>query len=425
MTFATLARSFLLNLVLLPTIPTAQAATPAPRLQLQAVELVGYVGDALKVAVELPCGSEFYGLVLVTPEPTKGAKKKLIPGKGRLEIAAAVLQDAIVCTTITEPKTIVADFVATRSFDVIAPFAVDGLNPRIVVSRLTDLKVRTGRSGITATTVEAIYQTKCGSALGALVRPGGGGRLEIGIVEKPSRPGSGRGDDCAPKTQRSMLTALSVEKHEVSALPEKPGSLGRAFTLRYATVKKGSVKRGVDRGVSMTYKRACNEAPVGIVMKDLGKGKDGKRQVELGVLVAHYYNLPCKNLEGKGAEDRIADQDLRLGKSVGLKMKATGRKLAKGEALLLKTPTALTMGGEGGIQVGYVRPCGQVDGAIYARDARGKLSVGVVVASRGKCVRRGASGAGASEVSLYQPFVAERVRTAGLAPLRLKGQPAH
>src|SRR4051812_10957009 len=92
-------------------------ATPGaafPKLLIHPVELKGYEGNgtALRLSIEMPCGGTFYGLV------TRAAKK------GVLEVAAAVAQDSIVCTSLPDPTEVVVDYLATTGFKVIEPMLV-------------------------------------------------------------------------------------------------------------------------------------------------------------------------------------------------------------------------------------------------------------------------------------------------------------
>src|SRR5262245_27326909 len=102
----------------------SQASLAIPKLQLHPVALLGYVGNDLRLGVELPCGGTFYGLV------TRAATK------GTLEVAAAVAQDNIVCTSMPRPFEVVVDYLATTGFKAIAPLPVDPSQNRLLVARV-------------------------------------------------------------------------------------------------------------------------------------------------------------------------------------------------------------------------------------------------------------------------------------------------
>lgn len=406
MTLGKLVRSLLLNLILTPlTTVTAEPAEAAPRLQIQEVELVGYRGQALRVQVDLSCGSELFGLVV---RAAKG---------NRLEIAAAVLEGNVICTSMPEPKEIVADFISTAGYSAVAAMAVDPQNPRLTVARTSDVKLLPASIQGNAQEVEAIYQTRCGTPVGTLIRRASANRLEVGFAERISTKGFS--EDCRQKQVRSRVAALNpAGRYDLSPLPEKPASLARSYDLRFAALKQGSLVRGTARGVDVTYKRACNEAPVGLAIDDKGLGADGKRHVEVGMVVAHYDNFVCP--QGRPAVwDTFGDEDVRLtGKNLAITLK--GPQANGGGGLGVKTPTSLALlksAQQPGLTVTYIRPCADQAGLLYTRDADDKLSIGVLMTSRpaGACAAKGL------EVSLYQPFLAERVRTTGVMPLRLKG----
>jgi hypothetical protein len=400
MTFAKLVRSLLLNFILSPFTGTAFAA---PRLQIQEVDLVGYKGSALRVQVDLSCGSELYGLVV---RATKG---------NRLEIAAAVMADSVVCTSLPDPKEIVADFISTAGYTAVAAMAVDGNNPRLTVARTSDVKLLPASAKGSAQEIEAIYLSRCGTPVGTLIRRANNNRLEIGVAETVNTHGFSA--ECRPKQARKRVAALNPQgRYDVSPLPEKPANLTRAFFLRYAAIKPGSLKRGTATGVELTYARACNDAPVGLVIDDKGVGADGKRRVEVGMIVARYYNFPCPAGK-KTVWDSFGDDDVRLtGKNLMIGFRAA----TDGETLSVKTPTMLSMvsGAKPGLTVSYMKPCASAAGVVYTRDMDDKLTIGVLMTTKSGLSCK----AKQSEVSLYQSFLAERVRTTGVMPLRLKGQ---
>src|SRR5687768_10062005 len=93
-----LVRPLAATLAALTTLALGSEASAFPKLQIHAVDLIGYEGTALRLSIELPCGSTFYGLV------TRAAKP------GTLEVAAAVAQDNIVCTSMPQPTTFLVDY---------------------------------------------------------------------------------------------------------------------------------------------------------------------------------------------------------------------------------------------------------------------------------------------------------------------------
>ena len=105
---------------------SAEAAAAFPKLQMQPIELVGYVGKAIRIAVTVPCGGEFYGIIASTNEKKKS-----------MALAAAVSQDSIVCTSMPSQKEVVIDYLDVTGFKTIEPMTV-GSNPRISIARISE-----------------------------------------------------------------------------------------------------------------------------------------------------------------------------------------------------------------------------------------------------------------------------------------------
>lgn len=401
MTLTKLARACALVLGTL----AAGKALALPKLQIRPVELMGYVGKSVKLSVDLPCGGEYYGLVASADT------------KGRLKVAAAVVQDAIVCTSTAETKEIMVDYLAVTRFKTIEPMNVNEGNPRLLVARISDLRlVQAGE----ASNLSAVYEPRCGRDIGTLIRKVGKGRLEIAFVESPA--GMPAMDGCELRQKKRVITALdTAAPFKVAALKDKPKSLSRAFRLKLAPLAQGGVKASPGTsGLSVTYKRECNEAPVGIVLGAPTRSKDGKPAVKVGVLVAEYYNFPCAAATtGKtGGMAVLSDRDLTL--PVGAKVLAMRE---KGELSVLQ-PTKIRHTNGQGVVLSANASCREEADAVYTRDGRGALTVGVLTGAveteMGKAPCRNPG----DDVSLKQPFVSTRIKTGMLQPLKLKGAPS-
>lgn len=386
--------------VFLTPLALASTAQAFPRLQIHPVELVGYAGSALRLHVELPCGGSFYGLV------TRAAKK------GTLEVAAAVAQNNIVCTSMPEPTEVVVDYLATTGFKVIAPMVIDPAQTRLLVARIQDLRiVKAGKA--TRSKLSATYEPRCGRMVGTLVRQTGARNLEVAIVERPDGMTLAA---CSARPRTRTITALNLKpRMKVRALRDKPASLNRAFELSLVEVRTGTVHMVKNGGISLTYRRACNQAPVGIVLGTPGR-VEGRVVVTVGVLVARYFNHSCP--VGAPAEnwEKLQESGLSLPVAADIAIIAPAN-----DGLTLHTPTKMSRKGVN-LRISHAETCGRETFAVYGRDGRGALAVGVLthqalqasaVASSCKKVP--------SEVSLAQPFVAPSVMAGELAVMRLKG----
>lgn len=381
----------------------AGKALALPKLQIHPVELMGYVGKSVKLSVELPCGGEYYGLVASADK------------KGHLKVAAAVQQDSIVCTSLPESVEVLVDYLAITRFKTIEPMKVDeGGNPRLLVARISDLRlVQAGEDS----NLSAVYEPRCGRDVGTLIRKVGKGRLELAFVESPA--GMPSMDGCESRQKQRVITALdTAAPFKVAALKDKPKSLSRAFRLKLAPLAKNGVRAnpGVAGGLSLTYQRKCNEAPVGIVLGAPQKAKDGKPTVKVGVLVAEYYNFPCAatNRGKDGGFATISDRDLTL--PVGARVVAAK---AAGELALLQ-PTKIRHTNGKGVIVSANASCKEEAEAVYTRDARGALSVGVLTGAVEMQLGGAPCKDGRGELSLTQPYVMPRVKAGQLFGMRLK-----
>jgi hypothetical protein len=380
----------------------APRAYSLPKLHIQPVELVGYAGEALRLSVELPCGSRFFGLV------TKADQKS-----GTLKLAAAVELDSIVCTAMPESAELRIDYLATRGFKTIEAMDVDD-GMRILVARISDLRVSGG--GDAPSKLTAVYEPRCGRDFGTLIHRVGKDRLELAFVEKAGTAATK--EDCRPGQKLRAVTALDMRaRFKVAPLRDKPKNLSRAFTVRLAEVKPGSLRRGAEGGVSLTYNRACNEAPLGVVLSAPRRTRAETSiltTARVGVLVAHYDNFACDTGKAAGWTE-ISEPGLTLPALMRVKILAA---TADDDGLRLHAPARIARRGRE-VRMTYLAGCDDAFG-VYARDWRGALTVGVL--TRGAAARGGSRCKKTDgEVSLSQPYIADSVPAGELYPMQLKG----
>ena len=388
----------------------AKAATRSPKLTLMPVQVMGYVGESLQVRIEIGCGAELYGLIATEA-----------PG-ARLQLAAAVDQGSIVCTSVPQPRDFMIDFLATRGFKTIEPMPVAETPARLMlapVTRLKQLKTRNHRIRL-----DALYEPRCGQVIGTLLRPApsvgtsGLRDLQVAVVERQAF-GAVNVGTCAvpPKTRRVSVLDPAAKYRVVGLRMPAKTNLNRAYEVRLARTVEGSLRVGEHGGVEIKYERACNEAPIGLV---LGKDQGPGTPLAVGIVVAHYLNVKCMQKTTTGGW-RDPDLTLPSGRVVTLLDRRFGN---EGETdLFVVTPTGIEASRSKGKRVfsmSYASRCATTLGAVYTRDSQGKLAAGALVSGGAyECKKPGA------EVSLTQAYVARRVRLADLIPLRLRGQPAH
>jgi hypothetical protein len=377
-----------LGLLLPLLLPTPALAA---RLHLEPIEILGYEGDKLRLSVELACGSSFYGLLASLDD------------ERTLRVAAVVEQGAIVCTSFPEARELVVDFLATRGVSRIAPMEVDERRSRVTIAPITAIKAAPRKNGVSR--LKVAYEPRCGEALGTIIRRAGPKRLEIGMAERPYE--LAELTSCQARSRVALIRSLSLTPGtRVTSLRRAArSSLSRAYELRLAAIEPGSVKRLAPfGGVAVSFKRACNEAPLGIV---LGGNASEPR---VGVVVARYPNYHCPSGAKASEWSSLMNYDLKLPKQARLTA------LRPGEATVQIALPARYARTAPGLDVRYVGGCSRALGVVYAHDDKGKLALGIVS-------RQAASSCKGTpaEVSLFQPFVGKHVLTQDLAPLKLKG----
>ena len=383
-------------------VPLAQAQ---PQLRLLPVILQGYVQGEIRVQISLPCGSRYYGLLAAVR-------------KDAIEVAAAVLQEAVSCTTMPEIVAVRVDFLAATAFRTIAPLAVHE-GQRIRMVPIEQLQHAAGRK------VQAVYTPRCGQQLGVLVHRVGASRLELGMAE--AIPEQRAGKACTSPAKLHTLAALAVpERLQLVPLHAIDSASKRSFTLRIATIDPGKSTNTVASGLTLAYQRQCNEAPIGMVLGPLSvQAGQAWSTVRLGVLVATFPSLRCREGSPQASWQTLNEAALRLPQGVNIAAMSAltdaeaGLRLRVPSQLLLKSRSTITQS----LQINYFAACEPAYG-VYSRDRQGVLAVGVLVTSPSAQLQEH-SGSRCkkelSEVSLRQPFVAPGVHAGELYPMRVKG----
>lgn len=392
-------------LLFLPAL-LADVAAAFPKLQMQPVELLGYAGKSLRVAVTVPCGGEFYGIIASTNDKRK-----------TMALAAAVSVDSIICTSMPSLQEVVVDYLDVTGFKSIEPMTIGGGSPRLSVARISDLKI--ARSKTQSDRLKVVYEPRCGRTVGALIRSTQPDRIEVAMVERPASSMQRSGCEREP-TEREITAIDMTAKKRVAILRDRVESLTRLYTLKMAPISVKSIKTGKNGGLAFKYKRKCNEAPLGAVVSDQ-KNLDGKKAVRLGMLIANYYNIPCAGNFAVSEWTDFKDSTVLIPKDVTIRLMDPNMMTG----LAVKAPTRIvsrtSKSGQGRRQVvlKHSAACGEVIGGVYSRDHKGGLSVGIL--TQGQFLSSNACKNESGEVSLSQPFFIGHQRMETLYRLRLKG----
>jgi hypothetical protein len=412
--YCLISATLLLSPALLTFSTPAQAS---PRLQAHPIKLLGYKGDDLRIAVELPCGTELYGLIASADD------------KGRLFLAAAALQPEILCTSLPEEQEILVPYIATSGFQSIAPLDTDGLLNRLSLVPVSEVLTAKRKHG--GKLVRAVYETRCGTPVGTLIRQTSATDLDVAMVELKDRPSgmaSAAVQTCDYGQRSKPIPAIALgEGYNVRPLAKDVTDVGHVSYLRLAPVAAGELKAAAAtaplpaRPLVVRYFRRCNEAPVGLVV-----GSRTRRAVQVGVLVARYLNHRCvEGDHGEWAALTATDLVLSDGKTP-LKLTAMAPS-AELDSLRLKAPFELDKAPGAGraarLMIDYFKTCERTLGAVYARDPAGRLAVGVLTraaaAASSEC--KTAATRVSFKVSMMHPFLSRHVRAGDLYPMRLKG----
>ena len=376
----------------------SSAKAAMPKLQLRPAIPQGYAGEILRLRVTLPCGSKYYGLVALEDKKS-----------GVLEVAAAVTEASFLCTSMPETVDVGVEFLATRSFKKIAPMAV---NVGMRVATVPVEEVRLVASGVKRN-LYAVYTRRCGRDLGTLVHRVGRHQLEVAMIEDvASRE---RTISCIAAPKPHHLTVLGHNgAFSVRPLPDRSKSLARVFTLQLAPVRSVSANGSA---LSLEYQRECNEAPLGVVL-----GSSASGEAHVGMLVARFPNVHCPDELAKPVWVRTAEAALNLPSQIALLPIAP----AANEALQLSAPSSLNLAYRADrvvLHIEYIDSC-SMPYAVYAHDAQGLLSVGVLSIDRAKlsaAVSGRACARSPNILSIVQPFVAVGVKADQVYPLRVRG----
>ncbi len=246
--------------------------------ELEAVRLHFSKDKQIYASYTVPCGSRFAGFLYRAGQA------------GELKVAAVAQRDHARCLGLKAFHNVKLPLLSADRFA-----AVSSLNPSDepqVLSALALDNIHSERSS-RGEGVHAIYTSQCGEALGMLVMNNSQG-LSFGVLE------SSLSKDRRATCNRSSKV-YSVMGLDVSPI-KNPGFIGTnpertsapSYTLRRVPVRllkprASSTKPSQmhERYFHVSYLRACDEAPIGIVRKERGS------VLEISMLVAHFPSMSC------------------------------------------------------------------------------------------------------------------------------------
>ena len=361
-----------------------------------------YEGRDLKIGYELPCGAETWGIFSTATHR-----------EGALRLAVLAEVPRVACTGLDRRKVELLPFISTTGYKDVGPLQVGDMT-RVRILPPTDLRVSTHASG--RSVLVAGYEQECGNVAGSAIRVGSDGTTTVAVA---SVPVSG-GGDCPVTEQELEVAGLEFSKdRRISALAREEDSFERDMYLRLARVE--SVK--TDAGVAVTYRRRCNEAPIGLVAtgpvlpSERATASIRAPKVAVGVLVARYVNLICPEGTPRFVSDKLVSSELDLR---GADHVATLPPTTSSSLLSLRQPKQYAVmnkvRGEG-LVLDLGPTCATQVGAVYTSDAAGNLAVAVLE------TREGASPCTApvDSRSIVQPFARKPSGERSIFPMRIRG----
>jgi len=369
------------------------------------IESILVQGEAPVASYDLPCGAESVGALVRTNA-----------SRDTLSMAMVVRVSKILCTALPARVTAPLDYVSTQGFAKVQPLV---LSAPVRISPLPVSGLRMSRSGAH---IEAVYESGCGKLAGTILRRGSEQTVEVAMAEMTGTGGSAStaGKKCAAGSITATVPgALIAEGRKFRPYEVTPSDIERAFFVRLASVKAESLKRGAD-GIAVSYYRKCNEAPIGVVVE--GHTTKNKLQratsasgVRVGVLVARYYNLVCPDHAAAEVEDRIRNQDISIPTSTVVTFMAPTRKAS---TLTIREPSqyaVLKKATGRGFAIDFKTSCNRQLGAIYTRDVKGHLAVGVLE-RQGDPFQCKAG----RDLTLFQPFAGKGPGVTAIYPLKIR-----
>lgn len=411
-------------------------ATAAP-IRLVSITSAALTPDrsAISVSFAKPCQFDFYGIV---------AQK--VDGR-RLELAVAGTMKNMGCIGLPKMMTVRVDAFALTGIEAFGAMAMDGGNDRVELVEILDVglnqstqfgtKAESANTSVAtkqmpSASLEASYITACGSFAGVVVRSTDRGKQGLGLMEwsvrRPPATGSGLPSTC-PYTQVSReLPALSPAALTRGISLIRPTSLATTDATQqyYLRLSQTQIESRAASQLNLRFQRRCNEAPVGVVVSAL----DATNTIAVGMLVAHYYNMPCEQASaGDSMRWSTYSQSIVLDPKASLRpMLVTandrGRLRVKAPLRLQREPS------QSHTMFSFYAPCGRTIGAVYATDSLSRVAVGILEqrSSVAACVgaaREKTLMLPASMAAAPMPTAAASIRPRDAAktyPLRIRGQ---
>ncbi len=246
--------------------PATQAATFA--LEIQPVRIHFDSQGQVTAAFMQGCDRDFAGFIYRSPTA------------GTLEVGVLIRRAHNRCLGLAGMSQRILPLVQAQDFG-----SIISMNPSQEARSITLAPMQNiHRTGAAPhETLHAVYTSLCGTPVGLLIQAQPD-RLAIGLVESSRfRPGP-----CQRTTRIYSTSGLRLENLGEPGLVQHEKDPVPTYSLRRAPLQLQALStHAQSTSYKVRYRRACNEAPIGIVQQDAA----GQRT--LSMLVAHFTTMEC------------------------------------------------------------------------------------------------------------------------------------
>lgn len=309
-----------------------------------------------------PCQSEALGLFV---HPSQ---------KGQLlRLAVIIRQNGVQCAGMPTLETRLVSVFKLSGVKQLVKMHSSRVTGQLRLGRVASLR-QVGPFG----QVEGIWQRSCAKWQGYVVQHDqSGARLGLGFLESIDK---GQQLNCqAGQEVRRPRFINSKNLTSLYPLNERL-PLERAFHLRLAPIDRGSVSVAEGgAGITLRYRKRCNESPVGVVV---GRPRS-QGLMQVGMVVAHFYNRKCGTDEGKPAYFEYTSPTYPIDSSFRLVAMPPSRGFGE---FNIKVPLQFGFRGPE-LQAKVLGSCQRDVGVVYGGGYKDQLMIGILekVPSKTEC----------------------------------------
>ncbi len=238
---------------------------------------------------------------------------------------------------------------------------------RVVVAEDIRLVPRTANRA----SLDAVYQSRCGDYRGMMIKASAHDSLQMAFVE--ARRGRGKQRSCVfhqklkklPLMQSTSLGKVKVSKMMDWSVPS------RAYDLRLAKVDSKNLMVS-DGRLQFSYKRGCNEVPVGVAMSEY---RGAHAPITVGMVVARFYNRSCEYGDKKSQWYQHRSPKFNIHEGTKLRAMAATRRFAQ----IKLHPVVNYVSHSGKLRVNYLGGCDSKRAVVYGYGDQQKRSMAVMV----------------------------------------------